>query len=31
VHDMEIDDDGIAVDIDTLADLRTAEQLLAAR
>jgi GTP:adenosylcobinamide-phosphate guanylyltransferase len=31
VHDMEIDDDGIVVDIDTLADLRAAEQLLAAR
>jgi molybdenum cofactor cytidylyltransferase len=31
VHDMEIDDDGIVTDIDTLADLRTAEQLLAAR
>lgn len=31
VHDMEIDDDGVVVDIDTLADLRAAEQLLAAR
>jgi molybdenum cofactor cytidylyltransferase len=31
VHDMEIDDDGIVVDIDTVGDLRAAEQLLAAR
>jgi molybdenum cofactor cytidylyltransferase len=31
VHDLEIDDDGIVVDIDTLADLRNAERLLAAR
>src|SRR5438105_5905025 len=31
VHDMEIDDEGIVVDIDTLADLRTAELVLATR
>lgn len=31
VHDMEIDDVGIVTDIDTLADLREAERLIAAR
>lgn len=31
VHDMEIDDEGIVVDIDTLADLHEAERILAAR
>lgn len=31
VHDMEIDDEGIVVDIDTLENLRAAERLLAAR
>jgi molybdenum cofactor cytidylyltransferase len=31
VHDMEIDDEGIVTDIDTIDDLRAAEQRLAAR
>ena len=31
VHDMEIDDVGIVTDIDTLADLREAERIVASR
>jgi molybdenum cofactor cytidylyltransferase len=31
VHDMEIDDEGIVIDIDTLSDLRQAELILASR
>ena len=31
VHDMEIDDEGIVIDIDTLSDLKQAELRLAAR
>lgn len=31
VHDMELDDEGIVIDIDTVIDLRAAEQVLAGR